>query len=86
MYDKEYGTKMLSGWYKWRRILDRITSHKDYRYDAPYNHKSILLNMAKFASNMMAEYNTKYWNNGGVSDANLRSEVDNYLIHQFHSR
>lgn len=48
-------------WERWRAVLDRITSHPDYRYDAPWERKQLLLKLANFACSMMAKHNTTYW-------------------------
>lgn len=46
-------------WQRWRNILDKIISHKDYRYDS--NKKWPLLKMARFVSEQLGIYNTIRW-------------------------
>lgn len=50
-------------WKAFKRHLDRITRHRDYRWDAANRRNYVLLiNLAKFTSEMLGICNTQTWN------------------------
>jgi hypothetical protein len=49
-------------WLRWRAICDRITSNPHYRYEDPK--KFLLLNLARFAGEMMGVHNCLAYGGG----------------------